>query len=141
MKNEEKHEASVPLMAAVAAVVRATEDLDARLKARFPLKIERDKRSVQDLDEIVKEVIAETNEKDAHEIVARLTRDYSTLCGELQEALKAPSITKAKTSGIAGPIGKKMSNEDMKELRGLAIAGVILLGATVLGNVLTRQRK
>ncbi len=133
--------ATLPLRSAVAAMARAIEELDAKLKELIPLKIARDAYSVEDIDTIIKDVTGPGEEKDALEPLAKLTKQYAILSGELQEALKAPSITKAKSSGIGGPISKKMGVERMKELKDLGLAGAVLLGATVLGNILSRPKK
>lgn len=132
---------SLPLRSAVGAIARAIEDLDKQLKELFPLKIARDEYSVDDLEGIVKDVQVAVDEKDAHEPIGKLCQKYAVLCTEMQDALKAPRITRASKTlnkrGIAG----QTSSEWKKQAIDLGLAGVVLLGATVLGNILSRPKK
>lgn len=142
-ENPDQTNAHYPLKAAIAAMAKAIVDLDKQLKAFIPLKISRDQQSIDNLHEIAEKVVnAGEDEREALEPLGVLSKKYGILCNEIQEALKAPSVTKAAGSAQSKNVfGVQAPSEWKREAVGLAIAGVVLFGATALGNIVTRGRR
>ncbi len=131
--------AILPLRAAVGAVARACEDLDGHLNALFPLKIPRDPYSTEDLEEIMKRVKEGADEREALEPLGRLTRKYSTLCNEMQDALKTPKVASSIIEGQKATITK--SAEWKREAAGIGVASLVLFAATASGTWLAQRSK
>lgn len=131
-----------PLESAVTVVVQATEGLDRQLKIMFPLRIEQDKLSKEELRKKIDEAKGDNRDK-ALEPLASFSKDYAALCTELQEALKTPRIATAIAKQKAEQNAQASSQEPRdwrKEIADLSLASGALFVATALANILARPK-